>query len=318
MALPLRPPVAPQLARPRRSLPPAPGWAYEPKWDGFRALAFVDGTLDQLQSRNGRPLERYFPEVRFSPGRYVVDGEIVILAADGRQSFDVLSQRIHPAASRVERLARETPARFVAFDLLARDDESLMALPFRHRRAALEQLVAELDNPFDLTPSVAQTHDAEPWLHRAEGVVAKELDAPYRPGERAGMVKVKRVRTIDCVVMGWRPGKEAATVGSLILGLSDEAGALHVVGHSSGFTAARKRELVGELAPFESGRRGSAEPSRWNNARELEWIELRPELVVEITFDHSSDGRIRHGARVQRFRDDKPAQECLLEQLDDP
>ncbi len=168
----------------------------------------------------------------------------------------------------------------------------------------------------DLTPSTRDPAEAQPWLRGAEGVVAKELDAPYRPGERTGMVKIKRVRTIDAVVMGWRPGKEPGTVGSLILGLHDEAGALREVGHTSGFRAAEKRALVDRLAPYETGERGSAEPSRWRPDHELAWIELRPELVVEVTFDHVSSGRIRHGTKLKRWREDKPARECTIDQLD--
>jgi ATP-dependent DNA ligase len=319
MTLALSPPIAPQLARSRKELPADDGWAFEPKWDGFRAIVFVDGEQVAIQSRGAKPLERYFPELHFAPGRHVLDGEIVVEDEQGVAHFDVLSQRIHPAASRIERLALETPARFVAFDLLARGDASLLELPFEQRRRALETLAADLGGrpTLSLTPCVRTPGEAEPWLRSGEGVVAKEISAPYRPGERAGMVKVKRVRTIDCVVMGWRPGKEPDTVGSLILGLYDDDGDLRAVGHSSGFTARRKREMVAELAPFETGKRGSGEPSRWNNERELEWIELRPELVVEITFDHASDGRIRHGAKVARWRDDKPPRECGVSQLDE-
>ena len=313
MSLPLSPPVLPQLARSRVALPEGDGWAYEPKWDGFRCIAFVDGGEIHLQSRNGKPLTRYFPELAFPPGSYVIDGEIVIFGEGGRQEFELLGQRIHPAASRVARLAEETPARFVAFDVLAVDGEVVLERPFRERRALLENLVAE---PLDLTPWTHERADAEPWLHGAEGVIAKELDAPYRPGERTGMVKIKRVRTIDTVVLGWRPGKAENTVGALILGLYDEDGRLREVGHSSGFTAKQKRELVDFLKPYETGERGSGEPSRWTQGRELEWVMLRPELVVEVTFDHTSGGRIRHGAKVQRWREDKPPAECLIDQLE--
>jgi ATP-dependent DNA ligase len=303
----LTPPLLPQLARSRASLPEGEGWAYEPKWDGFRAVAFVDGDETYLQSRNGRPLSRYFPELRFPEGRYVLDGEIVA------SSFDTLGQRIHPAASRIARLAEETPATYYAFDLLARDDEVLMGLPYLERRAALEALVAA---PVELTPVVHSAGDAEQWLREAEGVIAKESAAPYAPGERTGMVKVKRVRTIDAVVLGWRPGKAERTVGALILGLYGEDGRLREVGHSSGFTAKEKRELVDFLAPYETGERGSGDPSRWTQGRDLEWVALRPELVVEVTFDHVSDGRIRHGTKVQRWRDDKAPEACTLDQLD--
>jgi ATP-dependent DNA ligase len=313
VALPLKPPLLPQLARSRPRLPDGEGWAYEPKWDGFRAIAFVEGDQIELQSRNGRTLTRYFPELRFPAGRYVLDGEIVIHGAAGGEEFDLLGQRIHPAASRIARLAQETPAVYIAFDLLARDDDVLLPRPYAERRAALEALVTA---PVELTPKVDSVGDAERWLREAEGVIAKEVAAPYRPGERVGMVKVKRVRTIDAVVIGWRPGKAEGTVGSLILGLYASDGQLREVGHSSGFTARDKRELRDRLAPYETGERGTGEPSRWTAGRELEWVMLRPELVVEVAFDHVSDGRIRHGAKVQRWRDDKPPRECTIDQLD--
>jgi len=308
----LKPPVLPQLARSRGELPRGDDWSYEPKWDGFRALAFVDGTEYYLQSRNGKPLGRYFPELRFPKGEYVLDGELVILDSDGRQNFDALQQRIHPAVSRIERLAKETPARFVAFDLLAQDGKSLLEEPFERRRGLLEDLIAE---PVELTPCTRDPGDAEPWLQGAEGVVAKQLSAPYRPGERTGMVKVKRVRTIDCVVVGWRPGKEEGTLGSLILGLYDEGGELQVVGHTSGFKAKEKRELPAMLAPHETGERGTGDASRWTAGRELEWISVRPELVCEVAFDHVSARRIRHGAKFLRWREDKPPKECTIDQL---
>jgi ATP-dependent DNA ligase len=304
--LPITPPLLPQLAKSRSTLPDEDGWAYEPKWDGFRCIAFVDGDEWYLQSRNGKPLLRYFPELSFPEGRYVIDGEIVA------ESFDTLGQRIHPAESRIKRLAEETPTRFIAFDLLAFEDDVLMDLPLEQRRALLEKLPKAIE----LTPQVRTAAEAEQWLHTGEGVVAKELACPYLPGERKGMAKIKRVRTIDAVVMGWRPGKLEGTVGSLILGLYGDDGALRVVGHTSGFKAKEKRELVAKLAPYETGERGAGDPSRWRPDHELEWISLRPELVVEVTFDHVSDGRIRHGTKVQRWRDDKQPSECRLEQLD--
>jgi ATP-dependent DNA ligase len=312
MTLPLSPPVLPQLARPRSSLPEGPEWAYEPKWDGFRAIAFIDGSDCYLQSRNGRPLRRYFPEIAFPRGRYVLDGELVIASDDGGQDFDALQMRLHPAESRVRKLADEMPSTFIAFDLLARNDKSLLDVPFRRRRKALEQ---SLGKKLTLTPFTTDAVAAEQWLHGAEGVVAKDLDAPYRPGERTGMVKVKRVRTIDCVVVGWRPGKEEGTLGSLILGLYDKSGELQVVGHTSGFRAKQKRGLPKLLAPYETGERGSGDPSRWDAGRELEWISVRPELVAEVTFDHTSGRRIRHGAAFKRWRDDKKPRECTIDQL---
>ncbi len=317
MALPLKSPLEPQLARSAKALPLGEQWAYEPKFDGFRAIAFVDQDEFLIQSRGSKPLGRYFPELSFSPGRYVLDGEIVIDAdsdpAHPTQDFGALQQRIHPAASRIAMLAEQTPAHYVAFDLLARDDESLLSLPFAQRRAALEALTTEAG--IGLTPLTQTPAEAEPWLAHGEGVVAKDLGAPYRPGQRAGMVKVKRQRTIDAVVAGYRPGKEPGTVGSLILGLYDPDGQLHVVGHSSGLKAAEKRALVAKLAPYETGHRGHGDPSRWKSEKDLEWISLRPELVVEVTYDHVSDGRIRHGTSILRWREDKPPAECRLEQL---
>jgi ATP-dependent DNA ligase len=312
MALPLTPPVLPQLAKTAKTLPEGEGWVYEPKWDGFRALAFVDGGEVELQSRSGKSLTRYFPELTFPEGRYVLDGEVVLFGADGQPDFDALGNRIHPAESRINMLAEQTPTRFVAFDLLAVDDDVLLELPQAERRDRLEQLV---EKPVDLTPATEDPAEAQPWLQHAEGVIAKRQEAPYRPGERVGMTKIKRLRTIDAVVAGWRPGKEPDTVGSLMLGLYDEDGKLRVVGHTSGLTAKRKRELVEELRPYETGERGSADPSRWDSERELEWVALRPELVIEVTFDHTSNDRIRHGAKILRWRDDKDAKDCSTDQL---
>jgi ATP-dependent DNA ligase len=322
VALPLRPPVKPQLALSRKELPEGKDWVYEPKYDGFRTLAFVDGEDVYLQSRSGRPMRRYFPELELPAGRYVLDGELLILGADGHEQFDALQNRLHPAESRVRMLAEKTPSLLRAFDLLAEDDEKLLKEPFSERRSRLEGLVAGLGGrrktvagSIEVTPLGRTAATAAPWLEDGEGVIAKQLDAPYRPGERKGMVKVKRVRTADCVVVGWRPGKEEGTVGSLILGVYD-GGELRVVGHTSGFRAKEKRELVGRLAPYETGERGSGDPSRWASGRDLEWIELRPELVVEVRFDHVSDGRIRHGTKVLRWREDKRPKDCTFDQLD--
>jgi ATP-dependent DNA ligase len=317
MSLPLKPPIKPQLALSRKELPVGEDLAYEVKLDGFRCLAFVDGEQVFLQSRSAKPLGRYFPELVLPPGRYVLDGEIVVRDEDGYEDFDALGQRIHPAVSRIERLAVETPAVYVVFDLLAREDESLLERPLSERRAALEQLLAGdtfTGAPVELMETVATEREAQRWLEHAEGAIAKQLSAPYRPGERKGTFKVKRVRTIDVVLVGWRPGKEPDTVGALILGLYD-AGELRVVGHCSGLTAADKRRLVGFLAPYESGERGSADPSRWSADKDLEWVGLRPELVIEIDFDHVSAGRIRHGAKLRRWREDKDPTECTFGQL---
>jgi ATP-dependent DNA ligase len=317
VSLPLKPPLKPQLALSRKALPEGGEYVYEIKLDGFRCVAFVDGDDVFLQSRNGKTLGRYFPELALPSGRYVLDGEIVVRDAAGREDFDALGQRIHPARSRIERLAGETPAVYVAFDLLAREDRALLELPFCERRVELAALLAEpgfADAPLELMPTVKDERRAQEWLQSAEGAIAKERSAPYRPGERKGMVKVKRVRTIDAVIVGWRPGKEPATVGALILGLyaGDE---LRVVGHCSGLSAPEKRRLPSFLADYESGEKGSGEASRWSAGKDLEWIGLRPELVVEIDFDHVSAGRIRHGAKLRRWREDKDPRDCSYEQL---
>ena len=314
MALPLSPPIKPQLALTRKELPRGEEWAYEPKLDGFRAIVFVDGNEAYIQSRGGKELARYFPELSFAPGRWVLDGELVIRDAGGLLEFDALQERIHPAQSRIELLSKEIPAEFICFDLLAEGEEALLEAPLRERRERLARIAEGAD--LELTPLTADTAQAERWLGSIEGVMAKNLDAPYIPGKRKGFAKVKRERTIDCVVMGWRPGKEEGTVGSLILGLYD-GGELRSVGHISGFSAEAKRTMRAMLAPLETGESGSAEPSRWTGGRDLEWVALRPELVIEVGYDHAASGRIRHGARFHRFRDDKKPAECVFEQLDE-
>jgi ATP-dependent DNA ligase len=331
VTLPLASPLAPQLALSRKALPEGEQWVYEIKLDGFRCLAFMDGQELFLQSRGSRPLARYFPELQLPSGRYVLDGEIVVRLEGGepkasgasphywfgRENFDALQQRLHPAASRVARLAAETPAVYVVFDLLARDDESWLQRPLHERRAGLEELLAQAGwdaAPVELMPTTDSPAAAQLWLADAEGAIAKERDAPYQPGKRLGMVKIKRVRTLDAVVVGWRPGKEPDTVGALILGLYDGE-QLRVVGHCSGLSAAEKRRLVDFFAPYASGERGCADPSRWTAGRDLEWVGLRPELVVEIDFDHVSAGRIRHGAKLRRWREDKDPRGCTFDQL---
>jgi ATP-dependent DNA ligase len=318
VSLPLSPPLQPQLAKSARDLPPGDGWCYEPKWDGFRTIVFRDGDEVHLQSRNGRPMNRYFPDIveqvlALPSERLVLDGEMVV-TVDGVQEFDLLSQRIHPAASRVERLRQETPADLVAFDLLAEGDETLLELPYTERR---ERLAAVVADPVELTPATSDPDDATEWLAgTGEGVIAKRADAPYRPGERTGMVKIKRVRTADTVVVAFRFGKEEGTVGSLILGLyGDDDGELHVVGHTSSFRAKQKRELLELLEPYRTGERGAGEPSRWKSEEELVWEGLRPELVCEVEFDHITGHRIRHGAKFARWRTDKEPRDCVLSQL---
>ncbi len=304
--------IKPQLANPAPALPDGDGWGYEPKLDGFRAIVFVDGDSHTVQSRNGRPLDRYFPELEFPPGNYVLDGELII--PDGEhEDFEALQQRIHPAASRVQMLAEETPARYVAFDLLSLDGRSLMGEPFTERRKQLEQVAK---SPVILIDHTTDLGVASEWLQTREGVVAKQLDAPYRAGERVGMVKVRRQRTIDAVAIGWREREAKGAVASLILGLYEPDGSLRHVGHTSGFTAKRARELMDVVAEYDTGEHAEPGPSRWSRERESAWHSMRPELVCEVQIEHTSGGRIRHGARLLRFRDDKPPKECTTDQID--
>ena len=317
MALPLAPPIQPQLARSAKELPTGGGWSFEPKWDGFRTIVFKDGDDVHLQSRNGKPMNRYFPEIErqlleLPHDRIVLDGEMIVVV-DGVQEFDLLSQRIHPAASRVEMLSKQWPAGFVAFDVLALGDEVLMDLPYTERRARLEQLV---EAPVQLTPCTDDAVAAGAWLTgNSEGAIAKKSDSPYTPGERTAMLKIKRVRTLDAVVAAFRFGKAEGTLGSLILGLYDEGGELHVVGHTSGFSAKQKRDFPALLESYRTYERGSGEPSRWKSEEELVWEGLRPELVVEVAFDHITGNRIRHGAKFLRWREDKAPHDCTLDQL---
>ncbi|MEJ7750317.1 MAG: ATP-dependent DNA ligase [Thermoleophilaceae bacterium] len=317
MTLPLKPPIKPQLAKSAKELPEGDSWRYEPKFDGFRTIVFRDGDDVQLQSRGGKDMNRYFPDVvdqvKAMPlDRVVLDGEMLVVV-DDVQEFDLLSQRIHPAASRVEKLASATPAHYVAFDVLAVGDEVLLDLPYTERRARLETLDL---GPVELTPVATDTAGAAQWLTgTSEGVIAKQADAAYLPGERKGMTKIKRVRTADCVVVAFRMGKEEGTVGSLILGVYDEDGGLRVVGHTSGFKAKEKRELLDFLGPYRTGESGPGEPSRWKSDEDLVWEGLRPELVVEISFDHVTGDRIRHGTRLLRWREDKKPADCTIDQL---
>jgi len=317
MSLPLKPPIKPQLAKSAKELPEGEEWRYEPKFDGFRTIVFRDGDEVQLQSRGGKQMNRYFPDVveqvlAMPERRVVLDGEMLVVV-DDVQEFDLLSQRIHPAASRVQKLAMQTPAHYVAFDVLAVGDEVLLHLPYTERRERLESLDL---GPVDLTPVAADTEGAGRWLTgTSEGVIAKQADAAYLPGERKGMTKIKRLRTADCVVVAFRMGKEEGTVGSLILGMYDPQGGLRVVGHTSGFKAKEKRELLGFLEPYRTGESGPGEPSRWKADEDLVWEGLRPELVVEISFDHVTGDRIRHGTKLLRWRKDKAPDECTIDQL---
>ena len=338
MTLPLKPPIKPQLAKPQDELPEGEGWCYEPKLDGFRTIVFVDGDSHMLQSRNGRPMDRYFPELRFPPGRYVLDGELII--PDGEaEDFEALQNRIHPAASRVQMLAEQTPARFVAFDLLGAGGKSTMDLPQSERRMRLERLLGSARPPLHLTPITRDRAEAERWLAQFEGagldgVVAKLESAPYQPGKRV-MLKIKHVRSADCVVGGFRWYKDRTdAVGSLLLGLYDDAGTLHHVGVTSSFTMAMRQQLLQELAPLRDdalashpwrdwsgaevgdAQRMPGAQSRWSGGKDLSWQPLRPERVCEVKYDHLQGRRFRHATTFMRWRTDKAPQECRYNQLD--
>ncbi len=338
----LTPPIEPMLAKLADALPPAGDWLFEPKWDGFRALVFRGAKDVYLQSRDLRPLDRYFPELHDAllarlPADCVLDGEIVIAGRHGLD-FDALQLRLHPAASRVAKLAKETPASFIAFDLLYGKGRDYRTTPQSQRREALEKLLAESKPPLYLTPMTRDRGVAQDWLQRFEGagldgVIAKPAGLPYQPGKRA-LVKVKHARTADCVVAGFRwhkSGKDA--VGSLLLGLYDEGGVLQHVGVTSSFTMQRRKALVAELAPLrehafddhpwrewaqasaEAGRMPGAQ-SRWSAGKDLSWEPLRPERVCEVKYDHMQGDRFRHAATFLRWRPDKPPRECRYDQLE--
>ncbi len=318
--------AAPMEARSASALPPGQGWWFEPKWDGFRCLALREGEEVVLQAKSGKPLARYFPEVvarlRDLPvTSFALDGELLI-ATSGAFSFEALQMRLHPAQSRIDRLATQTPAMLVLFDmLLAPDGRDLRGAPLSERRAVLRDFVDRLgDARLVLTQGTDDRARAQTWLDGGlvEGVVAKRLDEPYRSGERA-MVKVKRRRTADCVVGGFRYGKDSDLVASLLLGLYDERGRLDHVGFTSGLAGVDKVALTATLQGLrgEPGFTGEAPggPSRWSNERSSQWTPLRPELVVEVSFDHVSGGRFRHGTRLLRFRPDKAPGQCRMDQL---
>jgi len=331
VSLPLRPPYAPMEARLVDEIPAGPGWQYEPKWDGFRCLAFRDGDRIELQSKSGQPLARYFPEVvehlrSLSARSFVLDGEIVV-PVDGRLSFDDLLQRIHPAASRIARLSRERPAVLIVFDLLVdAAGTSLVGRPLRDRRRMLETFAARTLGGRDdvrLSPAPDDAGQARAWLDMAggtlDGIVAKRLDLPYQTGERTGMQKVKRRRTVDCVVGGFRYASGSRVVGSLLLGLYDADGLLHHVGFTSGFPAATRMTLLAKLEPLirPPGFTGRAPggPSRWSTERSAEWQPVEPRLVVEVSYDHFTGDRFRHATRFLRWRPDKAPRQCTLDQV---
>jgi ATP-dependent DNA ligase len=325
-------------------LPTGREWEYEPKWDGFRCLAFRDGTKVELRSKAGKSMTRYFPELvavleELKATRFVLDGEIIV-ASDSALDFDALLQRIHPAASRVTLLAEQTPATFVAFDLLAVGDESLMELPFSERRARLEGIMAKANPPFHITQVTTSVETAQRWFEEFEGagldgVVAKPLSEPYEPDKRT-MFKVKHERTADCVVAGFRWHKSGPIVGSLLLGLYNDEGKLQHVGVAASFPMKRREELVAELEPYRledlsehpwgewaaqteaTVDRMPGAVSRWTGKKDLSWVALRPELVCEVAYEHMEGTRFRHTARFRRWRTDRTPESCTYEQLEVP
>mgnify|MGYP006273451461 CR=1 FL=1 len=339
----MQPPIEPMLAKLAEQIPTTDGLLFEPKWDGFRAIVFRSADDVYIQSRDLKPLDRYFPELhkalldRLPPG-CVLDGEIVI-AQDGRLNFDALQLRLHPAASRVEKLAAAMPSSFVGFDLLWVDGRSIMDQPQRERRAQLESLLASVTPPVHLTPMTRDHGVAAEWLQRFEGagldgVIAKPEEGAYQPGKRA-MFKIKHARTADCVVAGFRwHRKEPGVVGSLLLALFDEHGGLHHVGVTSSFTMVRRKQLVDELDPLRAnamashpwrewaeamgadGQRMPGGQSRWSAGKDLSWEPLRIERVCEVKYDHMQGDRFRHAATFLRWRDDKPPSACTYAQLE--
>lgn len=343
MKLPVKPPVLPMLAKRVEQLPSGDEWIFEPKWDGFRALVFRDGNEIILQSRDEKPLARYFPELIAAfraqlPRRCVLDGEVVIVGDEGLD-FSALQLRLHPAASRVKLLAEEIPASMVFFDLLANGARDLRRVPFERRRALLEKMLADAEAPLHLTPATRDRATAEDWFRRFEGagldgVVAKPTSGFYEAGKRT-MLKVKHERDCDCVVGGfrWHKGGRGTAVGSLLLGLYDDAGRLQHVGVCSSFTADRRRELVHELEPYrvktlarhpwrdwasldDATQRAPGAGSRWSAGKDLSWEPLKPTLVVEVAYDHMQGSRFRHPAQFRRWRRDKRPRECTFEQLE--
>ena len=347
MRLPFAPPLAPMLSSAADALPGGEGWQFEPKWDGFRTLVFRDGDEILLQSRDEKPMNRYFPELiaplaTTLPERCVVDGEIIIVGTDGLD-FEALLLRIHPAASRVRLLAAQAPASFVAWDLLALSDQDLRHAPLAVRRQQLEQVLAGAAPPVHLSPATRDRGLAEDWFRRFEGagldgVMAKRLDAPYRAGERT-MIKVKHARTADCVVAGfrWHQKGIGTMVGSLLLGLYDDNHTLHHVGVAAAFPNSVRKQLVAELAPLRenaleghpwrnwmavqeeasaTGQRLPGATSRWNRGKDLSWEPLRPERVCEVAYDHMQGSRFRHAAQFLRWRPDKRPQDCRYDQLE--
>jgi len=331
MTLPIKPPFLPMEALLVSEIPEGDQWEYEPKWDGFRCLAFRDGKDIELQSKSGQPLARYFPEVvaalaQLKPAKFVLDGELVI-PVKGGLSFDDLLQRIHPAASRIAKLAESMPAHFVVFDLLVDETgKPIYELQLAKRREKLESFAKKhiaQNQTIELSPKTKNISVARKWLSstgiKLDGVIAKRLDLPYRSGERDGMQKVKRMRTADCVVGGFRYASKGKVIGSMLLGLYDEAGLLHHVGYTSSFNEKEKVELTKKLealigAPGFTGNAPGG-PSRWSTKRTSEWEPLKTKLVVEVQYDHFTGGRFRHGTRFLRWRPDKKPKACTIDQV---
>ena len=329
MPLPLEPPIAPMECTQTERIPDGPNWQYEPKWDGFRCLAFRDGSEIFLQSKSAQPLGRYFPEVvatleTLKAKRFVLDGELMI-DRDGELDFDALLQRIHPADSRVQRLAKETPATYVVFDILVdAEGTDVTGVPLRERRPILEEFAKTYfkSDAVRLSPASAERAVVDRWFahvgNALDGVVAKRIDLPYAAGIRGAAVKIKHLRTADCVVGGYRLNKDKSGVGSLLLGLYDQEGRLNHVGFTSGFTTRERSPLLKRLREIEQppGFTGSAPggPSRWKDTEEP-WFPLASKLVVEVQFDHVTGDRFRHGTKILRWRPDKPPRQCTMDQL---
>jgi ATP-dependent DNA ligase len=327
----LKPPIPPMEARSVEEIPTGDAWQYEPKWDGFRCLAFRDGDKIYLQSKSGQPLARYFPDVaenlaKLPQQQFVLDGELVI-PVDGALSFDELQLRLHPAASRVQKLAAAHPAIYIVFDLLAEKRKSYLKLNLRERRPLLEKFArSNLRRAKDirLSPATGDYRIASDWFRKTgrdlDGIIAKRLDAGYASGERTAAVKVKQIRTADCIVGGFRYATGARVIGSLLLGLYGDDGLLHHVGFISGFKASERRALTEKFERLRKGPgfTGNApgEPSRWSTERSGEWQPVVPKIVVEVAYDHFTDGRFRHGTRFLRWRPDKVPRQCTMDQVD--
>ncbi len=326
---PFEPPIATMEARVKEKPPEPPGWRYEPKWDGFRAVAWSDDV--RLDSRNQKPLLRYFPELAPAlaqlPSGTVVDGEVLVVR-DDRTSFDALQLRIHPAESRINLLAGETPASLVGFDLLALKGKDLRSKPFAERRKQLEKLFADLGGPWHLTPSTEDFDVAVRWFDDFEaagcdGIVCKKLDGPYVEGKRE-MIKWKHRRSVDCVVGGYREHKDGGKIGSLLLGLFNADGELHFIGHCSGFSDHDRVELLKQFEQLRSDEsfgfeaRMPGAKSRWSAGKDLSWTAVRPGVVVQVSYDQLTESRFRHATRLERWRPDKDAAECTMDQLDHP